>query len=498
MELRKGIDSMDRREFIRNISVGAASLGMAGTAFSLGASTPKTRKPNLLFIWTDEQRADTMAAYDNTKIHVPNLNKLASESFVFKRTYVTQPVCSPSRGSVMTGQWPHTMGIYKNNDPLNEQTRCFPEMMTDAEYQTGYMGKWHLGDEVFPQHGFCEWVSIEDNYQNWYTKTCDPQGSMSDYYHHLVSLGHTTDKPRGFSRSYAAKLPFEQSKPKFLERKACDFLRRHQNEPFMLYVNFLEPHMPFFGPFDNEYNPDDVELPENFNDPLEENEPKAYRMRREKMIKKYGHDEENYRKLIAKYWGLVTEVDTCVGGILKTLDELGLADNTIVVYTSDHGDMMGAHRLVEKYLMYEEAVKVPMLIRIPWISRKQTVIDQPVSHIDLVPTLLDLMQCPMAEDLQGKSLMPLIRGGEIADDHVFIEWQPGQGFDFHVRTVVSPDGWKLSLFKGDKCQLFNLVNDPGETTNLFDSGRHDDIIKRLTRKIKDWQVKTKDTVKFST
>jgi len=483
--MKKG-NVMNRREFIRNAGLGAVALPMAGCSLSFDRGQGlKGRKPNLLFIWTDEQRADTMAAYGNTKIHAPNLNKLASESFVFKGTYITQPVCSPSRTSVMTGLWPHTSGVIKNNIPLRSETQCLPEMIDSPEYQSAYMGKWHLGDEIFAQHGFDEWVAIEDGYYKYYSSP-DKKQARSDYYHFLVSRGHKP-KGRAFSRNYAASLPFEESKPKFLATKACDFLKRHRDEPFVLYINFLEPHMPFTGPFDNEHDPADVDLPENFNDPLEENEPLAYRKRLAKCIKKYGPDEKCYRELIAKYWGLVTEVDTSVGRIYRTLEELGLADNTIVVYTSDHGDMMGSHRLVEKGVMYEEAVKVPLLIRVPWMSKKQNMIEGPVSHIDLVPTLLDLMKCQKPQHLQGDSLLPLMKGGKAAEDHVFIEWPT-------IRTVISPDGWKLALSTDDKCQLFNLTSDPGETTNLYDSGKHADVIRRLTKKIHDWQKKNKDTV----
>jgi arylsulfatase A-like enzyme len=256
--------------------------------------------------------------------------------------------------------------------------------------------------------------------------------------------------------------------------------------------------MPFTGPFDNEYDPAYVDLPANFDDPLEDNEPLVYRRMREQIMKKYGSDEQSIRKLIARYWGLVTEVDTCVGGILNTLEKLGLADNTIVVYTSDHGDMMGAHRLITKGVMYEEASKVPWIMRIPRLGRKQRIIEQPVSHIDLVPTILELMGGKAGQSLQGQSLLPLIKGGKVAEDHVFIEWNVGKGPELNaaVRTVVSPDGWKLSLFKGDKSQLFNLKKDPGETTNLFDSGRYQDVIDRLTRRIRQWQQKTKDTIEL--
>jgi arylsulfatase A-like enzyme len=370
-------------------------------------------------------------------------------------------------------------------------------MLGDPGYRTAYMGKWHLGDEVFGQHGFEEWVSIEDMYWKRYTKVRDKEHAVSDYHKYLIDHGY---KPEGrtFSRRFASGLEMEQTKPKFLERRVCDFLRRHRGEPFILYVNFLEPHMPFTGPFDKAYDPATVDVPANFDDPLEENEPEVYRRFRTEVRAQYGTEERHFRELIAKYWGLVTQVDMCVGGILDTLEELGLADNTIVVYTSDHGDMMGAHGMVTKGVMYEEAVKVPWLMCVPWLGKSQRVIERPVSHIDLMPTLVELMGIKGGTHLQGQSLVPLMQGSGVVESHVFIEWNVARwgGLDVPVRTVVSPDGWKLSLFKGDKNQLFNLNEDPGETTNLFDSGKHDDVIERLTARIRKWQKKTNDPLKL--
>ncbi|MHC4394965.1 MAG: sulfatase-like hydrolase/transferase [Planctomycetota bacterium] len=507
-----------RRDFLKATVMGAASLAIPGCMnISERFAGKKQRKPNLLFIWTDEQRADTMAAYDNTRIHTPNLNKLAGQSVVFKNAYVTQPVCSPNRSAVMTGLWPHTSGITRNNIPLSQDTPCLPELLGDNDYRTAYMGKWHLGDEIFAQHGFEEWVSIEDLYTRYYQRQRD-KSIRSSYHHFLIRQGYKPDlDDNKFSRGFAARLPLEHSKPKFLETKACDFLRRHRSEPFMLYINFLEPHMPFFGPLDDEHDLKTVNLPASFADPLEENEPLRYRLLREYHRTRYGKDADNIRRLIAKYWGLVTQVDLSVGAILKTLDDLGLAENTIVVYTSDHGDMMGAHNMVEKGVMYEEAVRIPWLMRIPQMGKRPRVVRNNVSHIDMVPTLLELMGSKAGRFLPGQSLVPLIQGGDITEDedYVFIEWNPGPESvrklkdpgsiaseediqrvrKEHTRAVISSDGWKLCLSDADKCQLFNLNNDPGETTNLFDSGHHRDVISRLMKKIYQWQEKVQDNIK---
>ena len=126
-------------------------------------------KPNLIFIWTDEQQPFTMSVYGNDRIKTPNLNKLAGESIVFKHAYVTQPVCTPSRSSTMTGLWPHTSGCVSNNIPLPENVPCLPELINDTDYRTAYFGKWHLGDEIYAQHGFEEWEAIEDSYIQYYT-----------------------------------------------------------------------------------------------------------------------------------------------------------------------------------------------------------------------------------------------------------------------------------------------------------------------------------------
>jgi arylsulfatase A-like enzyme len=504
-----------RRQFMK--STAAAIVGLP--LLNCGSNR---RRPNVLFIWTDEQRADTMKVYGNNKIHTPNLNKLASESIVFEHAYVSQPVCTPSRSTVLTGLWPHSNGCVENNIPLPDDVPCLPELVNDPEYRTGYLGKWHLGDEIFAQHGFEEWVSIEDNYIRFYSDGRD-RNAESSYCTYLKSLGYQPDTSTGtFSRSFAARLPIEHCKPKFLERQVCDFMTRHKNSPFIMHVNFLEPHMPFFGPLNNEHTMDEIDLPINFNDPLEANEPLLYRQRHEQYLRQgYGKNDLNteagWRRLIANYWGLVTQVDLSVGAILEKLEALGIADNTIVVYMSDHGDMMGAHRLLAKTVMYEESVKVPWLMRIPWVSHDQKIMKGRYSHIDLMPTLLDAMHCSdAAVKLPGRSLVPVIRGEETYSDDVFIEWNPAlqrgkpltsmpsisdadskRVHEAYTRTVITQDGWKLCLSDQDKSQLFNLNIDPGETTNLFDQGKYSGKIDKLKKKIFAWQKRVGDTVSFA-
>ncbi|MFW5798293.1 MAG: sulfatase, partial [Planctomycetota bacterium] len=354
-----------------------------------------SRQPNLLFIFTDEQRADTMGAYGNRVIRTPNLDRLASGGVVFERAYVTQSVCTPSRASIMTGLYPHNHGCLHNNIPLPEGVPTLVELADFSDYTTCYNGKWHLGDEVFCQHGFDQWISIEDAYRGYYSARRD-RDTHSSYHHWLVDHGLTPprvghDGFDGWSRGDAAALPERFCKPTFQAERAEAFLRDNRDNPFVLYVNFLEPHMPFTGPRDDMYGRDEVELPSTLNRRPDERTPLRARafpyMPHFRKFLPGEPTEAQWRDLVARYWGLVSQVDTAVGRILSTLAECGLEENTIVVFTSDHGDMMGNHGLVTKCQQYEEAVRVPLLMRGPGIRLGR--IAEPVGQVDLVPTLLE-------------------------------------------------------------------------------------------------------------
>ena len=502
-----------RRAFLKTMA--AAAMAAAAPC----AHAVPRRKPNLLFLWTDEQRADTIDVYGNARIQSPNLSALARESVVFRNAYVSQPVCTPSRSTAMTGLWPHQTGCTQNNIAMMQDTAALPELLADPEYRTGYFGKWHLGDEVFAQHGFEEWRSIEDIYANYFSEGRG-SGATSSYSLWLKERGYKPDGDRGqFSRGFAARLPIEHCKPKYLELETCDFLRRHRDEPFLLCVNFLEPHMPFSGPLNNLHRPEEVTLPANFDDPIEENEPEAYRERVRKYVTTHYGDgidltrESGWRQLIARYWGLVSQVDRSVGAILTTLEQLGLAEDTIVVFTSDHGDMMGAHRMVEKSIMYQEALRVPWMMRIPQWGRNQRLVEGHVSHIHLVPTLLELLGAPARGGLPGKSLTAVMRGEAPLEDPVFVQWNapetmmggrnPGgakrnasgkQGAS--TRAIITRDGWKLCVNDRDRHQLFHLAVDPGETTNLFDKYADREHIARLAQSIHDWQASVGDPLEL--
>jgi len=228
----------------------------------------------------------------------------------------------------------------------------------------------------------------------------------------------------------------------------------------------------------------------------------------------FGVTTDEYRSIKQRYLGLVTLVDQSIGAILGCLEQFGLSDNTIIVHTSDHGDSLGAHHLFGKEVMFEEAARVPYLVRLPGHKRAK-IVPQPVSHIDFVPTLLDLLGQPKHPQCAGKSLLPLIREDTTATtpENIFMEWAPNRtkikkgtslarrrmikrAVEESTRTVVSPDGWKLCLRDKDLNELYTLNEDPWETRNLYADRQYASVISRLAREIRRWQESTNDKLRI--
>jgi choline-sulfatase len=226
----------------------------------------------------------------------------------------------------------------------------------------------------------------------------------------------------------------------------------------------------------------------------------------------FGVTPDEYRSIKQRYLGLVTLVDQSIGAVLGCLERFGLSDSTIVVHTSDHGDSLGAHHLFAKEVMFEEAARVPFIVRLPGQKRGKRV-PQPVSHIDLVPTLLDLLGQPKHPQCAGKSLQPVIHDEALPPGSIFIEWAPNRtkvkkgtllaprravkrAIDESTRTVVSSGGWKLCLRDKDLNELYNLSEDPWETRNIYADRKYASVISRLADEIHRWQQSANDKLKL--
>jgi arylsulfatase A-like enzyme len=485
---------------VRSTSVLLLVLG--GAAHLAAAEGPR---PNLLFILTDQHRRDAVGAHGNPQIRTPHLDALARRGVLFEAAYVTQPLCTPSRASLLTGLYPHTHGAGLNNEPLSRDRRILVEMLAPGAYRSAWFGKWHLGDEIFRQRGFDEFESTEDGYEEHYSPGRD-RSAKSGYHHFLAGRGVKPDeRDGGYSRRYANTLPKELSKPAYVAGKGIEFIERHRERPFAVFLSFLDPHTPFNSVNDGMYDPARMEVPATFHEPLDPTVLERTRVLRDMLQ----HDAPgSYKGIIdtardlqevkARYYGKVTLVDEMVGRVVARLGELGLSGRTIVVFTSEHGELMGAHRLVFKSLMYEESAGVPLILSVPGMTDRGRRVAAPVSTVHLTPTLLDLMGQPAPAGLQGESWAPILRkGGAWPERPVFMEfngppWPFKDRFTERLRTVRTPDGWKLTVDDRSQGELYDLRQDPQERKNLFYDDAHLGRVRALLEQIRAWQRGTGD------
>ena len=491
-------------------------------------------RPNIVFVFSDQQRQDTLACYGADWMNVPNLNALADESFVFENAYVAQPVCTPARATIMTGLYPHAAGPIVNQIHLSEGTPVIAEMISD-DYIKGYMGKWHLGNDLVAQHGFDVWRSTEDGHR--FAKP-EQRFMVSSYNQYLVEQGYEPDRVRNrvgtFSSDMHYDLPEEHQMASYLGDQAAEFIEENKDRPFVLYVSTFEPHSPYHGPYMDMYDPETLpvgpaflEKPETASlvnrvranyflqfmldgvDQTQDDYMMRYAASREDVTTELG-----WRTLRAHYMANITQVDRMVGKITSALERAGVADNTVVVFTSEHGDMMGDHGMLEKRSFFEEASRVPLLMRVPWLSQEQTMVEGSVGHADLVPTLLDLIGEEIPDTLQGKSLQPVLMGdADLSENDVFVQWngtseeivdrflgsaEINRMLALPWRSVITPDRWKLNLCAGDQCELYDLNNDPYEMNNLFNDPAQVDRIRDMAARIRIWQGETGDTVPLPT
>ena len=477
---------------------------------------------NILILWTDEQRADTLSCYGNTAIGMPNLNALARQSTVFANAYCTSPVCTPSRGSVMTGLYPHHHQATMNNLPLGQDIPTLVEHGTPHE--TAYIGKWHLGNEIFAQHGWNNWINVDDSYETYYSSDRD-RSQRTPYHHWLISKGYEPDieRPSGpiFGREFVAHLPECHSKPRFQADEAIRLIERGRNDPWIMSVNLLEPHMPFTGPRNTQYHPDEIPVSPNFMMP-----PDSSCLRRTQIMAEIQAnrgsagfnpaDETSIRRCLANYWGLCSQVDHHFGRILDALERVGSFDDTLIVFTSDHGDQMGSHRMIAKGVMYEESAKIPLLVKLPG-QRNGRRIEASVSQVDLVPTLLEALDIEPKIKLDGTSLYDACQGGGEPDRDVALVWHvddghdnsnspiPGmsalkgiddKGAEQHLRSehrcLVTPDRWKIVRSQFGEYECYDLDTDPYEMINLAADPAHSTKLQELDERLNNWQQRFND------
>ena len=444
---------------------------------------PEERR-NILLLVTDQQRADTLGCYGNGICETPALDDLAAEGTRCERAFTPTAICSPARASLVTGVLPFRHKLLANFERnvgyLEELPDTFPSFATllhTVGYRTGHVGKWHVGRERGPEAFGFEGA----HFLGWGNPVQHP-AYVAWLERHGYPPYRTTDEMRGtFPNDRPGNLlaavleqPAEATFEAFLAERAIDQLReyarsyRDDGQPFFLGVHWFGPHLPYCIPRDwfERYDSDTIPLPrsiaETFADkPRVQGNYSAH----------WGFDTlslDDWRRLIAAYWGYVALIDVQIGRVLAAVRELGLWDDTAVIFSTDHGEFTGSHRLNDKGpAMYDDIYRIPLIVRIPGLPAGR-VERRFASLLDITATILDLAGATIPDYMDSRSLLPLARGDTdvTGRDEIFAEFH-GHHFPYPQR-MIRTDRYKLVVNPPDINELYDLADDPDELLNRYE------------------------------
>lgn len=456
-------------------------------------------KPNVIIIITDQENINTLSCYGG-QLNTPNIDRLAAKGVRFVKNYVTCPLCVPSRASIWTSLYPHQLGlpniedkadgvVHVNDDgreislPASAQT--LSDLANENGYKTAYFGKWHLGNENARQHGFQVFKSeLRGSYEQ----------KLSETNRMAFSEGTNRLEQQGLE-------PFEIQEDTVMTDLAINFIEdssKDYTKPFLLVLSMRFPHDPYSGPFDDLLNPDHINLPESLKDDLT-NKPYSQRRgaARELFLREIGtaitdNEMKELRNIYARYLGLMHLVDLNVGRLVDKLNRLSITKDTIIVFTSDHGDMMGAHGLFFKGLfMYEEVTKVPLIISWPGHLPEGKAVATLTSMIDFTPTLLDLMDIEKPISMAGESMRQLWDYSHNVRNAVFMELFESYG-EWGAIFTIRTQKYKYNWYAGDSDELYDIENDSTEMNNIAMRPENRDLIIGLREQLARWLKQTGD------
>ncbi|HIE51285.1 MAG TPA: hypothetical protein EYP85_05965 [Armatimonadetes bacterium] len=503
---------LTRREFLR-------TLGGAVAASVFTSRSGRSDEPpiNLLFLMTDQHHHAVLGCAGNPLVKTPNLDQVAAEGVRFTHAFCVTPYCSPTRAAIVTGRYPHSIGVWRNikggdgkrTDParFREPRRIYQHQLAARGYRCHQLGKWHLGDPAeltcFPEGQ--KDITRPRQLTNQRRREAGPaaydpgprEGEVligNVYFTAAMAAVHNIWKdekrrsPQDLSIIGRSRLKPEYHFESVLADYCIELLKRHRNEPFAITYSVSPPHAFWVAParFYDLYDPDQFELPLSWLD-----RPAVWASSQPaRMVKLLG--EENVREYLRCYYAQVTMMDWCMGRILNALEDLGLADRTLVLFTSDHGDMQGAHGMMGKSVgaFYEEIVRVPLLIRLPGLIPAGRVTNAFASSIDLAPTILDLVGAEPLPDVHGRSLRPFLEGQP--DDGRPIFGQRGNPRGGSCGRMIRTREWKLCLYGSGYRELYHLTEDPYEMHNLADDPAQAATFRQLAAQLREHLERTND------
>jgi len=451
-------------------------LVLTATLVRFNASATSADAPNVLVIVSDDQRPDTIAELGNRRIKTPTLDQLVRQGVAFTRATCGFPLCVPSRSEILTGATAMRTGIGFGRRTIDPELTLWGNAMRSGGYRTWYCGKW-MNDGSPKTRGYDETAGLFSSggagaagktprhgrfgrlitgYRGWTFKTNDGQPELQK------GIGLTGETSRHIADG------------------AIELLSRDLDRPFFLHVNFTAPHDPLILPpgYENKYVSHEMEVPPDFL-PRHPFDHGNFEGRDEKLLP-WPRTEEAIRQELAAYYAVIDDMDAQIGRILRALDRSGRRENTVIVFTSDHGLALGSHGLMGKQNMYEHTIGVPFIIAGPGIPQGVRS-DAQIYLRDMFPTVCELAGIETPATVQGKSLVPILNG----ETHEIYPAVYGYFYDF--QRMVRTDRWKLIRYpKVDRTQLFDLKNDPFERNNLADQPEHAATVRSLSNQLESW------------
>ncbi|GAM42519.1 hypothetical protein TCE0_044r16573 [Talaromyces pinophilus] len=421
------------------------------------------KRPNILYIMADQMAAPLLSIHDsNSRIKTPNLDRLAKEGVTFDNAYCNSPLCAPSRFVMVTGQLPSKIGAYDNAADLPADVPTYAHYLRREGYHTALAGKMHFcGPDQL--HGYEQRLTsdIYPGDYGWSVNWDEPE-VRPDYYHNMSSVLDAGPVVRTNQLDYDEEVIYKSTQYLY------DHVRHRGDQPFCLTVSMTHPHDPYAmtKEFWDLYEDVEIPLPKTAAIPHDQQDPHSQRVL--KCIDLWGKEmpEERIKAARRAYYGACTYVDTNIGKLLKALDNCGLTDDTIIVFTGDHGDMLGERGLWYKMTWFENSARVPFIVHAPNRFTPKRVKEN-VSTMDILPTFAGLVGAQLEPSLpmDGVSLVPYLTGGEgLKTDTVFGEYM-AEGSQTPV-IMIRRGKWKFIYSLIDPPMLFDLEADPLETTNL--------------------------------
>lgn len=473
---------------LRTVAITILPLAFAGCK-EKSSFTDDTYR-NVVVIISDDHAHHTLGSYGNNFIRTPNLDRLAKQGVRFENGYCNAPICSASRQSILTGKYPQATGVTLLFTPFSQQNNVtIAEHLSNQGFATALFGKTHFNDwiwspvyDTWPKYGF-DSVMTNGVYQQWLrNKQQPPMPGGVDFY----VRARATEDPAGFwnsaNRPHAVYDEFSQGT--FFAKEALNFMEKNKDGRFLAWIAFNEPHAPFHYPVEyaGSYGPDDVPLPEG--------SPEDDRWIPEIFS---GLTESQKRGIIGAYYSSVEYMDKNIGLIIDGIDQLGLADNTLVIYISDNGYLLYDHKRFEKHTMWAESVQVPVIFKGKTIP-KGILSDAIFEGVDVVPTICELLNVPPMKEAQGESFVPLFNG-ETQD----IKTHAFSVFLEDNLVMIANKQWKYIFMTGKRDLgleyatgfgapgithfLYDLENDPGETSNLATDPTNQEILEQMKKEL---------------